>query len=60
MLPYDIHRCNGTTHPLCEGCRRTEPGRNEWQGKIAPEITTEGCENYIPPVITTTDNTGEK
>ena len=53
-LPFDIARCGGTTAPLCQQCRRREPGRDYWQTYIEPKWNTAGCENYIGSVITVT------
>lgn len=30
-LPYDTPRCRGHDNPVCEGCRRLEPGDPMWQ-----------------------------
>lgn len=65
MLPYDYARCAGTTHSVCQTCRRREPGRSEWQSYIAPQIDllTGECADHIAPlpvyVITGTGNKGE-
>jgi hypothetical protein len=50
-LPYDIARCTGTTHELCQYCRRREPGREGWQVFIGPAIDmmNQHCDNRIPP-----------
>jgi hypothetical protein len=37
-LPYDIARCRGLDLPLCQDCRRREPGREHWQTYISPAI----------------------
>lgn len=47
-LPFDIARCAGTTAPICEFCRRKEPGRPEWQAVIAPACVWNSCPNHIP------------
>lgn len=39
MLPYDIARCPGTTAPLCQTCRRREPGRDTCQVTIMPAVS---------------------
>lgn len=46
-LPYDVSRRVGTTAPLCQSCRRTEPGRVEWQAYVEPRWGTAGCPHYI-------------
>jgi hypothetical protein len=33
-LSYDTDRCHGYDNPVCEGCRRLEPGRPEYQSYI--------------------------
>lgn len=50
-LAYDYARCAGTTHPLCQSCRRREPGRAEWQSYINATIDpqTGECAHHIPP-----------
>lgn len=45
-LPFDIARCPGNGSPICEQCRRREPG-DEWQWYIAPQATGDGCKNLI-------------
>lgn len=57
ILSYDIARCAGTAYPLCQSCRRTEPGREMWQTNINPAIDTNGCINYIGPKIETKGGT---
>lgn len=47
-LPYDVARCAGTTDPLCQTCRRREPGKRDWQRQIAPAMDARGCANHIP------------
>ena len=53
-LSYDVARCAGTTHEVCQTCRRREPGRAEWQTHIAPtkEAYFGYCRNWIAPVLT--------
>lgn len=50
-LPYDYARCAGTTHPLCQVCRRREPGRDQWQSWMQPPIDTltGECVSFIEP-----------
>jgi hypothetical protein len=60
MLPYDIARCQGTTHPTCHFCRRKEPGREHWQTWISPPIdtVTGECRAQIQPLpLRVGDNT---
>lgn len=50
-LPFDTARCPGHVSAaaiLCHSCRRTEPGRREWQAYIAPALRMDRCENYMP------------
>lgn len=49
-LPHDIARCPGTTAPLCQSCRRREPGRVEWQAYVEPRWSTAGCPHYIAKI----------
>lgn len=49
-LPYDIARCNGANHQLCQACRRREPGHPERQWQVAPAIDGDLCLHFIPPV----------
>lgn len=58
-LPYDIARCPGTTAPLCQSCRRTEPGRAEWQAYVAPRVTQAGCRHRIA-AVPAVENNGEQ
>lgn len=51
-LPFDYARCQGTTAPLCQWCRRREPGHPTWQSYISPEWQTNGCPNFIEPIQT--------
>lgn len=47
-LPYDYARCSGTTYPVCQSCRRREPGRDTWQAFILPAVSLTGeCPNHI-------------
>lgn len=45
-LPYDISRCPGAGEPICEQCRRREPG-GEWQWHIAPQANGDECPDVI-------------
>lgn len=45
-LPFDIARCRGNLEPICEQCRRREPG-DEWQWYITPQATESECINMI-------------
>lgn len=47
MLPFDIARCPGNGSPICEQCRRREPGKSDWQSYIAPQATDDVCDNVI-------------
>lgn len=55
-LPYDASRCVGTTAPLCQSYRRTEPGHPEWQTYIAPRVTQAGCRHRIPAAEDSNDD----
>lgn len=50
-LPYDVARCAGTTHQLCQWCRRREPGCDFGQWYTMPEIDmmTGQCPSFIEP-----------
>jgi len=50
-LSYDYARCHGTKHQTCQLCRRREPGREQCQSYIAPELNalTGQCSNFIEP-----------
>lgn len=48
-LPYDVHRCIGVRDPLCENCRRREPGSESHQSYIAPAWEDGRCRNHIAP-----------
>jgi len=50
-LPYDIARCKGTQHPLCQACRRREPGHPERQPYMAPPIEHGYCVHRIAPPL---------
>jgi hypothetical protein len=52
-LPFDIARCAGTTAPLCQQCRRREPG-DKYQWHVGAEIVGSSCRNYIPLLPVTT------
>ena len=64
-MPYDYARCQGTTHPTCQWCRRREAGLEPWQSYIAPPIDmmTGQCSEFIEPLpprratTTTPENT---
>lgn len=59
-LPFDIARCVGTTAPLCQFCRRREPGDPVRQWYVAPAWTLDGCPNFIePPKVIATNGTRE-
>ncbi len=47
VLPFDIARCPGNGSPICEQCRRREPGKSDWQSYIAPQATDDVCDNVI-------------
>ena len=40
-------------HPNCEPCRRREPGREQWQTCIAPQMdsATGECGSFIWPLV---------
>ena len=59
-LSFDIERCHGTTAPLCQTCRRREPGRAEGQTYVSPAWVTSGCLNYIAPEQTQTASTSNE
>jgi hypothetical protein len=59
-LPFDYARCWGTTLPICQVCRRREPGREYWQPYTAPvvDLIAGTCPEFIePPPIVITNNT---
>lgn len=58
-LPFDIARCGGTAMPLCQQCRRREPGREFWQPYISPAIhmVNGDCSNFIEPPMPHWSNT---
>lgn len=46
-LPYDYARCYGVRDPLCEKCRRRDPGHPTRQVFIAPAWDNGECRNLI-------------
>lgn len=51
-LPYDYARCTGTTHEICQTCRRTEPGHPTRQSFFSWRPVQNGtCAHYIAPPV---------
>lgn len=49
-LPYDIARCSGTDAPICQTCRRREPGDPVYQSyDNAVPSTPDECDFYRAP-----------
>ena len=63
-LPFDFHRCAGqavvtdtpnsnkkqlSLEPVCNDCRRREPGHATRQIYIAPAVNYGKCDNKIEP-----------
>lgn len=47
-LPFDISRCDGQEgEPICQQCRRREPGDQNFQWYVVPAMENGECENFI-------------